>query len=194
MEGAILAEHVRRRRPRLPPRSSHHTVLPQPVIRLSSLARQACPGATAPDLATGKRSLSGRPFGRTLTFPIMSTTTHPTVLGIDPGTSEMGLAVIRGRELLAYGVRKLRNGTKPYDLIGQARRILFAAIRSHAPDIVAIEKALLLPTKRASLMAVIVDELRQRAAELNLTVAELSPLEVRQAVVGIRGRPRSTWP
>jgi Holliday junction resolvasome RuvABC endonuclease subunit len=114
----------------------------------------------------------------------MSTTTHPTVLGIDPGTSEMGLAVIRGRELLAYGVRKLRNGTKPYDLIGQARRILFAAIRSHAPDIVAIEKALLLPTKRASLMAVIVDELRQRAAELNLTVAELSPLEVRQAVVG----------
>ena len=47
-----------------------------------------------------------------------------TILGIDPGTKEMGLAVVRGRELLHFGVRTLRNGTKPYDLIGQARRIV----------------------------------------------------------------------
>ena len=64
---------------------------------------------------------------------------HKTILGIDPGTKEMGLAVLRGDTLLAYGVRTLRNGEKPYDLIGQARRIVLSMIEKHAPQIVAIE-------------------------------------------------------
>jgi hypothetical protein len=65
----------------------------------------------------------------------------------------MGLAVLRGRELLAFGVRTLRNGERPYDVIGQARRIVLAATAGHAPQIVAIEAPLMLPTKRAALMS-----------------------------------------
>ena len=72
-----------------------------------------------------------------------------TILGIDPGTKEMGLAVLRGRELLAYGVHSLRNGERPYDLIGQARRIVLGYVAAHAPQVVAIEAPLMLPTKRA---------------------------------------------
>jgi Holliday junction resolvasome RuvABC endonuclease subunit len=114
----------------------------------------------------------------------MHSTTQSTILGIDPGTKEMGLAVLRGRELLAYGVRTLRNGEHPYDVIGQARRIVLAEIERHSPQIVAIEKPLMLPTKRAALLSVIAQELHERAKELSLEVREISPQEVRQAVVG----------
>ena len=109
---------------------------------------------------------------------------QPTILGIDPGTREMGLAVLRGRELRYFGVRTLRNGTRPYDVIGQARRIVLAVIETQAPDIVAIEEPLLLPTKRAALMSVIAQELRARAEELSLKVVELSPSTIRRDVIG----------
>jgi len=114
---------------------------------------------------------------------------HKTILGIDPGTKEMGLAVIRGPELLYFGVRTLRNGTRPHDVIGQAKRIVLATMEKHEPDIVAIEEPLPLPTKRAALMSVIVQELRGRAEELSLEVVEMSPLVIRQRVVG---NPRAT--
>lgn len=34
---------------------------------------------------------------------------------LDPGTKEMGLALLRGKELRPFGVRMLRNGKRPYD-------------------------------------------------------------------------------
>lgn len=114
---------------------------------------------------------------------------HKTILGIDPGTKEMGLAVLRGRELLFFGVRTLRNGARPYDVVGQARRIALATIAQHQPQVVAIEAPLMLPTKRAAILSVIAQELRARATELGLRVVELGPDEVRRAVVG---NPRAT--
>jgi Holliday junction resolvasome RuvABC endonuclease subunit len=109
---------------------------------------------------------------------------HKTILGIDPGTKEMGIVVLRGKELLTYGVHTLRNGTRPHDVIGQARRVVLAAIARHAPDIVAIEEPLMLPTNRAALMSVIEQELRGRAEELGIEVVELSPATIRERVVG----------
>src|SRR6266850_8086725 len=114
---------------------------------------------------------------------------YKTILGIDPGTKEMGLAVLRGRELLAFGVRTLRNGTRPYDVIGQARRIVLATIEKHQPQVVAIEEPFNLPTKRSNLLNVIADELRGRAQEIGLEVVALSPATIRERVTG---NPRAT--
>jgi len=114
---------------------------------------------------------------------------HKTILGIDPGTKEMGLAVLQGPELRYFAVRTLRNGTRPHDVIGQAKRIVLATIETHEPDMVAIEEPLLLPTKRAAVLSVITQELRGRAEELNLEVVELSPSAIRERVAG---NPRAT--
>lgn len=114
---------------------------------------------------------------------------HKAILGIDPGTKEMGLALLRGRELRYFGVHTLRNGTRPHDVIGQARRIVLEKIAQHGPAIVAIEEPFHLPTKRSHLLNVITDELRERAAELGLEVVLLSPEAIRQRVTG---NPRAT--
>lgn len=114
---------------------------------------------------------------------------HKTILGIDPGTKEMGLVVLRGTTLKYFGVRTLRNGTRPHDVIGQAKRIVLALIAQHQPDIVAIEEPLNLPTKRAHLLNVIADEVRERALELGMELVSLSPMDVRRRLTG---SPRAT--
>lgn len=114
---------------------------------------------------------------------------HKTILGIDPGTREMGLAVLRGRELRYFGVRTLRNGTRPYDVIGLARRYVLAAIEKYSPEIVAIEEPFSLPTKRSNLLNVVADEMRGRAEEIGLEVVALSPAAIRERVTG---NPRAT--
>ncbi len=115
--------------------------------------------------------------------------TPPTILGIDPGTKEMGLAVLRGRELVACGVHTLRNGERPFDVVGQARGIVLRYIERHVPAVVAIEAPLPIATNRGALLSVIAQELRARARELRLQVLELTPERVRQTVVG---NPRAT--
>lgn len=108
----------------------------------------------------------------------------PIILGIDPGTKEMGLAVIHGMTLLGGGVKTLRNGERPHDVIGQARQTLLRYIERFSPSVVAIEKPLLLPTSRAAMVSVISQELAARSRELGLRVTLLSPREVRGIVVG----------
>jgi Holliday junction resolvasome RuvABC endonuclease subunit len=114
---------------------------------------------------------------------------EPIILGIDPGTKEMGLAVIRDRELLGYGVHTLRNGGRPHDVVGQAKRIVLSYIAKHQPEIVAIEQPLPIPTKRVAVLSVITQELHERALELDLKVIELAPAHVREIVAG---NPRAT--
>jgi len=109
---------------------------------------------------------------------------HPTILGIDPGTKEMGLAVLRGKELRFFGVRALRNGKRPYDVIGQARHVVLNAIETYEPDIVAIEQPFNLATTRSHVLNVIADELYERVREIGLKLVVLPPDVIRLRVVG----------
>lgn len=109
---------------------------------------------------------------------------HKTILGIDPGTKEMGLVVLNGGELRYFGVRTLRNGTRPHDVIGQAKRVMLGLIEKQNVDVVAIEQPFNLPTNRSHLLNVIADELRERATELQLEIVALSPGEIRERTTG----------
>jgi Holliday junction resolvasome RuvABC endonuclease subunit len=116
-------------------------------------------------------------------------TTSATILGLDPGTRFLGVAVVRDARLLAYAVHELRNGTQPYEVIGQARRLVFRLIAQHEPRLVAIEAPYLIATERGAVLTTLAKELHQRAKDMGLEVVELSPEDVRQQITG---NPRST--
>ncbi len=107
-----------------------------------------------------------------------------TVLGIDPGTRDMGIAVLAGDELVAYGVHTLRNGHRPYDVIGQARKIVLMYVAKYNPSVVSLEKPLRMSHKRAALLTTIVEELSARTRDLQLEVVQLQPSEIRQELLG----------
>lgn len=107
-----------------------------------------------------------------------------TILGVDPGTKRMGVAVLKNGFLENYAVHTLKNGGHPRDVVDQARSAILGLIRDFSPTIVAIEQPLLYPTKRAALVSVIGEELLARIRERHIRVVELSPREVRHLVVG----------
>jgi Holliday junction resolvasome RuvABC endonuclease subunit len=109
---------------------------------------------------------------------------EPIILGIDPGTKEMGLAVLQGHTLLAADVKTLRNGERPHDVIGQARRVVLEYVQDYNPTVVGIEQPLFVATKRAALVSVIAQELESRSREVGIRVVEISAREVRRIVVG----------
>lgn len=108
----------------------------------------------------------------------------PIILGIDPGTRYLGAAVLQGKELRAFGVHELKNGERPYDVIGQARSVVLRYIEQHEPQVVAIEAPYLIATKRGVVLSAIAQELHERARELGLEVMEHSPEVVRKVVTG----------
>lgn len=114
---------------------------------------------------------------------------HPTILGLDPGTRYLGFALLRGAQLLEFGVKELWNGERPYDVIGQARRFVLRRIALHAPDVVAIEAPYLIPTPRAAVLSTLTQEIHERAKETGARVVELKPEEIRRAITG---NPRAT--
>jgi RNase H-fold protein (predicted Holliday junction resolvase) len=105
------------------------------------------------------------------------------ILGIDPGTRYMGVVVLEGKTLLSYGVHTLRNGERPHDVIGQAKRIILGYVAKHGPQVVAYEAPLPIATARGAILKVIAEELRARGHELGLQVRALDPQEVRRRLV-----------
>ncbi len=108
----------------------------------------------------------------------------PIILGIDPGTKYLGMAVTDGQRFLGGGVHTLQNGHRPHDVIGQARKVVLSYVERFNPKIVAIEKPLLYPTKRAALVSVISEELQARSRDIGITVHEIGAREARQMVLG----------
>src|SRR6185437_2700569 len=148
----------------------------------------------APAPLTGKRrpargrhpgsSREGQPHS-----PPMDSSTSPIILGIDPGTRFLGIAVICDRELRDFSVHEIKNGANPYKLIGQAREVVLRSIERFAPRVVAIEVPYLIETKRGAILSAIAQELYERSRELGIHVLEISPEEVRRTVTG---NPRAT--
>lgn len=111
------------------------------------------------------------------------------MLALDPGTREMGVAVFEGDTLFDYRVVTFRNGRKPRELLNQAHEKMFELLTGYAPQLVVIEKPFFAKTKRSALLVFLVQELRNQVEQGQLKLEELSPLAVRESLLG---NPRAT--
>lgn len=92
--------------------------------------------------------------------------------------------MLKSGVLDTYAVHTLKNGSHPRNVVDQARSTILSLVDDLSPTIVAIEKPLLYPTKRAALVSVISEELLARIRERRIRVIELTPREVRKVVTG----------
>src|SRR5438876_9828032 len=67
-------------------------------------------------------------------------TTAPRILAIDPGTREMGVAVLDGSELEYYAVKTITDRKSPSAILLQGSQIVYRLISLHRPKILAIER------------------------------------------------------
>ena len=112
------------------------------------------------------------------------------VLGIDPGTASLGWGVIKRTEEVpykveAYGCINTDKKSIFSQMLKEIHKKLSKIIKKYDPDIAAIEQLFFAKNVKT---AISVGEARGvailAAVEANLPVAEYTPLQVKQSVVG----------
>lgn len=108
-------------------------------------------------------------------------TKRARILAIDPGTRELGVAILEGKDLLFYGVKTVQKRTTPQEVLREITRIIKQLINYYAPSILAIEKVFL-TQKNASLLIVATDQIKAVGIKEELAVYEYAPKVIRKFI------------
>lgn len=111
------------------------------------------------------------------------------ILGIDPGTTRVGYAVIKKKDsdnlnLLTYGCLETKSKEQK-DRLREISDLILGLILKYHPEILAIEK--LFFTKNAKTALAVAEAkgvIINSANSLNLNIREFTPLEVKVAITG----------
>lgn len=103
-----------------------------------------------------------------------------TVLAVDPGCRELGVAVLRGSELLFYGVKSITNRKNPQTILETVSSHVRNLIKKHRPDYLAVEKIAVKQHSSYAFLAVAAEQIKATARESNLPVYEYAPKDVRK--------------
>jgi Holliday junction resolvasome RuvABC endonuclease subunit len=101
------------------------------------------------------------------------------ILAIDPGTKEIGTAILDKSELVYYGVKTVRDRSTAQKILQQSSAIAEELINSYEPEVLAIEKMFIVQ-KSAALLSVVAEEIKTTARGRGLLVYEYSPSVVRR--------------
>ena len=103
------------------------------------------------------------------------------ILAIDPGTKEIGVAVLDEEELIYYAVKTIRDRGTAQKVLRQAVAVVIDLIATHQPDCVAIEKMFVVQ-KSAALLSVVAEEIKSAARGTGLDVYEYAPTTIRKFI------------
>ena len=105
-------------------------------------------------------------------------------LAIDPGTREMGYAVLEANEPLYFGVHTFKERTSARSLLLEGQRFVTDLINTYDPRLFVIEKTFYAKSKRSSLLHVFVEEMKRFAIKRKLLVLAYAPTTVKKAITG----------
>ena len=103
------------------------------------------------------------------------------ILAIDPGTRELGVAMLDGEQLVYYGVKTIRGRRTPSEVLRRIQKITASLIARYRPTCLAIEK-MFLAQKSASLLVVAAEEIKATARQHDLPIYEYAPTTVRKMI------------
>lgn len=106
------------------------------------------------------------------------------ILAIDPGTREMGVAVLEKGALVYHGVLAFPKLPSPQARLKQARDAVAQLIRDFRPTVLAVEKTFIGRNRSAALLNVLTDEIVSLAKRKEIAVVSLAPNVVKKAAAG----------
>ena len=102
------------------------------------------------------------------------------ILAIDPGTKELGVAVLEDAELVYYAVKTVRDRSTAQSILQQIAKITSDLVVKFHPESLAIEKMFIVQ-KSAALLSVAAEEMKS-VASYRLDVYEYAPKTVRKFI------------
>jgi len=106
------------------------------------------------------------------------------ILAIDPGTRELGFALLEGKDLIHYGVKVIRNRKSPHIILQAGRKMIYRLINDYTPNILAIEKTFFANNRNSGLLNVFTDEIKAIGKRKGLQVYSYAPTTVKKQVTG----------
>lgn len=110
---------------------------------------------------------------------MLSTQNPPVILSIDPGTRELGFAVLQGETLLYYGVKTVTNRKAPSHVLETITGFIKGLIEKYKPSMLAIEK-MFITQKNSALLYVAAEQVKAVAREGKIPIWEQSPAAIRK--------------
>lgn len=106
------------------------------------------------------------------------------ILAIDPGTKEMGVALLDGEKIIYHGVKVTPSEKSPNEKLKEGREIIFRLIRDYKPDVLVVERSFFANNKTASLLHVFINEIRAIGKKKGIKVLSYAPSTVRKRIAG----------
>ena len=110
---------------------------------------------------------------------MLSAQNSPVILAIDPGTRELGFAVLQGETLLYYGVKTVTNRKSPALVLKAITDFIKGLIEKYEPSMLAIEK-MFITQKNSAMLYVAAEQVKAVAREGKITIWEQSPSAIRK--------------
>ena len=105
-----------------------------------------------------------------------------TILGIDPGARQIGIAVVKSDELVFYAVKTFRKGDRE-EKLKKLRLIIEKLVTDYHIEYVALEKIVFVQQHR-SFVKIVYDEIKEFLKERNIELFEYNPKVIRQIICG----------
>lgn len=105
------------------------------------------------------------------------------ILAIDPGTREMGIALLEDASLVYHGVKIIKNRRSAHDILWEGRRIILRLLNDFRPDVLVVEKTFF-SGKRSALLNVFADEIRHLGNRKGIKVLSFAPNTVKKFICG----------
>jgi crossover junction endodeoxyribonuclease RuvC len=105
------------------------------------------------------------------------------ILAIDPGTREMGVALLEGGNLVHHGVKTIKNRRSPHEILKEGRGIIVRLINDFRPGVLVVEKTFF-SSKRSALLNVFADDIQALGKRKGLKVVSFAPNTVKKFISG----------
>jgi crossover junction endodeoxyribonuclease RuvC len=106
------------------------------------------------------------------------------ILAIDPGTREMGVAVLENGGLLYSAVEIFRKLPSREERLKQGRAAVARLIHDFRPSVLAVEKTFIGKSRNAALLNVFADEIAALGRRRGIAVRAFAPNTVKKVVAG----------
>jgi crossover junction endodeoxyribonuclease RuvC len=106
------------------------------------------------------------------------------VLGIDPGTKDVGFALLEGEKLIHYGVKTIPRLHTSNEILKEGKRIVSRLMDDFRPEILVVEKTFFANNKDSVLLNTFTAQIRQMGKRKGLKVLSIATNTVRKAVCG----------
>ena len=108
------------------------------------------------------------------------------ILAIDPGLEEIGFALFQDRELVRYGVKRLRGSKMPGSLFSKGQTILRDLIQKSTPDVLVLEKPSHELRRKSKVFCDLINHTKALARIYKIKVYEYNPDTARERVFSER--------